>query len=75
MSKDNCDKITTLDDMPFILSITDIAKILNISTAKAYKVVKSDGFPVMRIGNKFAIPKLAFEQWLNKSVENLEKQE
>lgn len=75
MNKNDKNRITTLDDMPFILNITDIAKILNISNAQTYKLVKTDGFPLMKIGNKFAIPKSAFEQWLNKSVEKVEKKE
>lgn len=66
--------ITSLDDMPVVLSVCNIQKIMGISRKKAYELVNSEGFPHMKIGKRIAIPKSAFEQWLINSVENLGEQ-
>ncbi len=63
MNKNN--KITTLDEMPLILTVRDIEKIMGISKVKAYELVRTEGFPVIKVGRRITIPKPAFERWLN----------
>ncbi len=62
--------ITSLDDMPVILNVNLIQNILGISRAKAYDLVKSDGFPKIKIGKRIAIPKAEFEKWLQSKMHN-----
>lgn len=63
MNKNNV--ITTLNDMPLILNVSDIEKIMGISRVKAYELVKTEGFPIIKVGRRITIPKPAFERWLN----------
>lgn len=62
--------ITSLDDLPVILNVSSIQRILGISRAKAYELVKSDGFPRVKIGKRIAVPKGAFEEWLHNRTES-----
>lgn len=62
--------VTSLDDMPVILNVSSIQRILGISRAKAYELVKSDGFPRVKIGKRIAVPKGAFEEWLHNRTES-----
>lgn len=56
-----------------VLSIKDIAIILNIGKNQTYSLVQraylqSDKFfPVFKIGNSYKIPKQPFYKWLNNS--------
>lgn len=58
-------KITTLDEMPLIMTVPDVGRIMGISKVKAYELVKTDGFPIIKVGRRITIPKPAFERWLN----------
>lgn len=56
---------TTFDDLPLVLNVNDVASILAISKVSAYELVKSSGFPVVRVGRRIKIPKAAFIEWLD----------
>lgn len=60
--------VTTFDELPLILNVPDIASILSISKVSAYGLVKSDGFPAVRVGRRIKIPKAAFIDWLDKQA-------
>lgn len=45
-------------------TVTDIRNILTIGTNKAYNLIKSDGFPSIKIGRKYLVPKDEFEKWV-----------
>ena len=47
-----------------VFSVQELATQLGISLPKAYELVKRPGFPVLRIGSRFLIPKEAFWDWL-----------
>ena len=52
-------------EAPFAcLKPPEIAAILGISRASAYKLVNSEGFPRIAIGRRFVIPKDAFITWM-----------
>lgn len=61
---------TTFDDLPLILNVTDVASILSISKVSAYGLVKSVGFPAVRVGRRIKIPKAAFITWLDNQTAN-----
>ena len=61
----NRTKYTTYDDLPLMLSVPDIASVLGISRAGAYELVRSDGFPSLRIGSRIVVPKEKFIDWIN----------
>lgn len=61
----NSKSATTFDDLPLILNVNYVASILAISKVSAYELVKSKGFPVVRVGRRIKIPKAAFIEWLD----------
>ena len=48
-----------------MLSVPDVASGLCISRAGAYELVRSDGFPSLRIGSRIVVPKEKFIGWIN----------
>ena len=62
-------KFTSYDDLPLMLSATEVAEVLGISRAGAYESVSSAGFPHMKIGNRILVPKDKFLKWIDKQPE------
>ena len=56
----------TYDDLPLMLSVPDVAKVLAISRAGAYDLARSRAFPSMKVGNRIIIPKDKFLLWIEK---------
>lgn len=52
------------DDMPLVLSVTDIADTLMIGRNKAYNLVNSGQIKALRIGNHYRIPRESFLAFL-----------
>ena len=61
----NKTKYTNYDDLPLTLSVPDVASVLGIYRAGAYELVRSDGFPSLRIGSRIVVPKEKFIGWIN----------
>ena len=61
----NKTKYTNYDDLTLMLSVPDVASVLGISRAGAYELVRSDGFPSLRIGSRIVVPKEKFIGWIN----------
>ena len=61
----NRTKYTDYNDLPLMLSVPDVAFVLGISRAGAYELVRSDGFPSLRIGSRIVVPKEKFIGWIN----------
>ena len=51
------------DELPLMLSVPEVAAVLSISRAGAYELVRSNGFPVLKIGSRIVVPKEKFIQW------------
>ena len=49
-------------DLPLMLSVPEVGEVLGISRAGAYELVRSKGFPKVKIGNRIVIPKDKFIQ-------------
>lgn len=64
------------DNFPDILDINDLKRLLAIGTNKAYDLVKQKGFPAIKIGKKYIIPKEQLKIWLaNQFVRHVDEQE
>ena len=66
-----------LQDLPAILNIKDISKLLQISEPKAREIVYSDGFPILRralTGRRLLIPKQGFINWLEEQYQFEDKE-
>lgn len=53
------------------MSVQELSAQMGISLPKAYELVKTPGFPTLRIGTRILIPIDAYKEWLMKqSVKN-----
>ena len=50
------------------ISVQELSALMGISLPKAYELVKSLGFPVIRIGTRILIPVDAYRAWLNENA-------
>lgn len=46
------------------LTVPEAAALLGVSNKAVYDLVHREGFPVVRVGRKFLIPRLALLSWL-----------
>ena len=58
-------KYTSYDELPLMLSVPEVAAVLGISRAGAYELVRSRGFPTLKIGNRIVVPKEKFLVWID----------
>ena len=56
------------DELPLMLSVPEVAAVLGISRAGAYELVRSDGFPTLKIGSRIVVPKEKFIQWIDEKT-------
>ena len=54
------------DDLPLMLTVVDVAKILGISRTGGYELAQREDFPSLKIGKRIVVPKEAFIQWVEK---------
>lgn len=53
-----------MNDNRMTLSVEEAAEILGISRAFAYKLVKKDELPIVRLGRRVVVPRRALETML-----------
>lgn len=53
------------DELPLMLSVPEVAAILGISRAGAYELVRTEGFPALKIGSRIVVPKENFLGWID----------
>ena len=51
-----------------MLTIKDIQNNLGIGKNNAYRLIKSPGFPTIKIGRKYLVPEDEFETWVQNSL-------
>ena len=56
-------------DLPLMLSVPEVGEVLGISRAGAYELVRSEGFPKVKIGNRIVVPKEKFIRWIEDQTE------
>ena len=61
------------DELPLMLSVADVSAVLGISRAGAYELVKTDGFPSMKLGARIIVPKEEFVSWIKRQSSVEEK--
>lgn len=62
-------KFRSYDDLPLTLTVPEVGEALGISRAKAYDLVRSEGFPSMRIGTRILVPRDKLIRWIDKQTE------
>ena len=61
-------RFKSFDDLPLTLTVMEVAKALRISRAGAYDLVRTEGFPALKIGSRIVIPKEKFIEWMNENT-------
>ena len=57
-------KYTDFHDLPLTLTAQEVGEVLGISRAAVYELVRSNGFPRIRIGTRILVPKDKFICWI-----------
>ncbi|MDY4596093.1 helix-turn-helix domain-containing protein [Faecalimonas umbilicata] len=52
------------------MSVQELSAHMGISLSKAYELVKTPGFPTIRVGTRILIPVEAYREWLLKNAAN-----
>ena len=58
--------VCSYDQLPVALNADQVAAVLGISRAGAYNLMRSEGFPTLRIGSRMVVPKDKLLAWLDK---------
>lgn len=61
-------KYKSYDELPFMLSVKELSEFLGISKSGAYELVKTKGFPVVKIGARVLTPKDKLIEWIDKQT-------
>ena len=61
-------KYKSYEDLPLMLNVQMVADVLGISRSKAYELVSSKGFPVLKLGNRIIVPREQLVEWVRKSA-------
>lgn len=51
-----------------MLSVPEMAATLGISRAGAYELVRTEGFPALKIGSRIVIPKDELREWVKQNT-------
>ena len=62
-------KFRSYGDLPLTLTVPEVGDALGISRAKAYDLVRSEGFPSMRIGTRILVPRDKLIRWIDEQTE------
>ena len=62
--KSNEKKYTSIDQLPLVLSVEDLADVLGIGINSAYELVRSGKVGSIRIGRQYKIPKTRWKRIL-----------
>lgn len=65
-------KYKNYEALPLILSVPEVGEVLGISRAGAYELVRSRGFPCIKIGTRILVPKDKFLAWIDEQTEVME---
>ena len=58
----------SFEELPVMLTIPQVAKVLSISRAGAYELAHSRNFPAMLIGSRIVVPKDRLLTWVDQKV-------
>lgn len=56
------------EELPLMLNAKQIGALFGISISSAYELMREDGFPILRIGNRQVVPKDKLMAWIERQV-------
>ena len=62
-------KFKSYQDLPLTLTAPEVGEVLGFSRASAYDLVRSKGFPHMKIGTRILVPRDKFLAWIDQQTE------
>ena len=62
-------KYQSYEDLPLFLNAELLAKVLGVGISSAYELMHERGFPSMRIGKRFIVPRDDLKRWMEEQVE------
>ena len=65
----NKKRLNSYEDLPLVLDVADIQRIMGISRVSAYELGHTPGFPAFRRGRLIKVSKIAFFEWMAKGSE------
>ena len=57
-------KYKNYDELPLVLNAKEVAKVLGLSLAGTYELMRQKDFPAKRIGKRIIVPRDEFLEWL-----------
>ncbi len=55
----------SLEELPLMMNMADVAAVLGISRAGAYKLAHNADFPAFQIGKRIVVSREIFLEWLD----------
>ena len=59
----------SLEELPLMMNMADVAAVLGISRVGAYKLTHDSYFPAFQIGKRIVVSREKFLGWLNRQSE------
>ena len=59
----------SLEELPLMMNMTDVAAALGISRAGVYKLAHDSYFPAFQIGKRIVVSREKFLEWLDRQCE------
>ena len=59
----------SLEELPLMMNMADVATVLGISRARAYKLAHDRRFPAFQIGKRIVVSREKFLEWLDRQCE------
>ena len=56
------------EDLPLFLNAELLAKVLGVAVSSAYELMHEKGFPSVRIGKRFIVPRDDLKRWMEEQV-------
>ena len=60
----------SLEELPLMMNLTDVAAVLGISRVGAYKLTHDSYFPAFQIGKRIVVSREKFLDWLDRQCED-----
>ena len=61
-------KYQNYEDLPLFLNAELLAKVLGVGASSAYELMHEKGFPSVRIGKRFIVPRDDLKRWMEEQV-------
>lgn len=61
-------KYNTISEYPICLRAEEVAEILGVSRTNAYQVMRSKGFPTVRVGHRLVVPRDKLIEWIEQQL-------